>query len=65
MAPPLTIKTRDQLGRYLQSQAEQMARLSLERSVLRDLVAQAFDLRERMPKEWNAAAKTALHQIKE
>lgn len=65
MAKTTTIRTRAQLGRYLQNQAEEMVRLVWGRSVLRELVEEAYALRERMPKDWNARAKTALRDITE
>lgn len=60
-----TIKTRDELGRYLQRQAGEMASMAWGRSVLRELVVEAYALRERMPKDWNERAKKALREIKD
>lgn len=65
IAKTLTISTRDQLGRYLQREAEAKCRLQFERSVLHELVDDAYKLKARMPTEWNERAQKALRDIKD
>ena len=61
----VNINSRKQLGKYLEDEARRMSKLYYQRSVLRELVTEAFECRDRMPKLWTSRARKALEEITE